>query len=195
MFADAYQMTGRHTRASLQSHRSSSCNSGASPFKPMRCASLTFPEDTIDCATTRVCLIYWRRFIWSCPLDEAKATINAYLHSLLSVVLDGEKARGKGGVLYIDPALTMRYVSPEDLLQEINRCDTSFVGHLKDVVCVQSEKGRVVIFELENGVDGSGTIWSVSREPAAAAGPGGWYHEPSVRQKISLRGGAPVACD
>jgi len=130
-----------------------------------------------------------QQFIWSSPLDEAKAVINAYVHSLLSVAFDGEKARGRGGVLLVDPALNVQYAMPEDVAK-VASCGSDFVGRLQQLVATQEGHGRLMILEIADMTARTATIWTVEREPCEGAH--GSHYEPSLREGFSLQHATPI---
>ena len=106
--------------------------------------------------------------------------MNAHLHTLLSVALDGEKARGQGGVVYIDMALKTQYALPEDFLAS-PRCGKDFVDQLRKLISTQRDQRRVVVVEEDVQPDTSafGAVWSLALDPEATVD--GWHHSPSLR--------------
>lgn len=125
-----------------------------------------------------------QQFIWSCPLDEAKGAISAYVGSLLAVARSGEKERGEGGVVFVDPVLRLQYRLPNEFLSMSGHCGQGLVDQLGVLATKQGEKGRVVVFEIEDDAQDFGRVWSVSRE----TGADGW-HASSPRVKMPLAGG------
>ena len=123
-----------------------------------------------------------QQFIWSSPIEEAKAAINAYVAALLSVAIAGEKERGAGGVVLLDSVMEARYLLPSDFLS-MPRCTKRLVDQLEMLARRQHEKGRAVIFEIADEAFDIGTLWSVSRE----LDEDGW-HAASPPERMPLAG-------
>ena len=110
------------------------------------------------------------------------AVINAYVHSLVSVALEGEKARGRGGVVFIDPTLRVQYAMAEDVSKSAC-CGPDFVERLRQLIEGKGKLGRIVIFEITDGAASSATAWTVERDPHETKGS---HYEPSLRGSFCL---------
>jgi len=129
-----------------------------------------------------------QQFIWARPFDKAQEAINAHSREYLKVALDGEKERGKKGVVLVEEGLPSRFVTAEDL-SALPKQNHAAVQKLIQQSADKKYAGEIVVVEVDG--KGGAQFFQVSREPSA----NGWlssseYHSlPSVAPSSSTSQG------
>jgi len=90
-----------------------------------------------------------QQFIWARPIDEAKAAINAHTREYQAVALDGERERGKGGVVLVEAGRPSRYVTAEDLTA-LPSAAHPVVRHLMQRLAREKNLGEIVVLEVDD---------------------------------------------